>query len=314
MTQKHVSVLLNEAIALLNIQAEGVYVDCTLGRAGHSVEILKQLTTGHLYAIDQDEEAIKASYTTLKKVGENFTILEGNFVDIKAMLAVNNVKQVNGILYDLGVSSPQFDEGNRGFSYRFDAPLDMRMDVNNNQMTAQIVVNTFSEKQLADIFYQYGDEKFSYQIAKNIIKVRTKQAITTTNELVEVIKQALPQKVLKQKKHPAKKTFQALRVYVNNELEVLKKSLNQALDLLLPGGRVVVITFQSHEERIVKELFKSKTTNSEDKFLAKLPIDNLIKAKEFALVHKKPISPNQAELENNRRSHSAKLWAIQKVV
>ncbi|QEH62105.1 S-adenosyl-methyltransferase MraW [Spiroplasma chinense] len=313
MTQKHISVLLNESIGLLNIKSEGIYVDCTLGRAGHSVEILKKLDKGHLYAIDQDLEAIKESEKKLNEVSSNFTILEGNFADIKAMLAIQGVKKVDGILYDLGVSSPQFDEGSRGFSYRFDATLDMRMDVNNNTLTAKKIVNNYDEKQLANIFFKYGDEKFSFAIAKNIIKAREVKEIDSTFELVDIIKKSLPQKVLKQKKHPAKKVFQALRVYVNNELEVLKKSLIQSLELLQKDGHLVVITFQSHEEKIIKDLFKAKTTNEQDKFLSKLPIAGLETKKEFELVIKKPVLPSEEELEYNRRSHSAKLWAIKKV-
>lgn len=314
MTQKHISVLLNESLDLLNIKSDGIYVDCTLGRAGHSVEILKQISEGHLFAIDQDKDAICESLTRLQAVAPNFDILEGNFADIKVMLALHNITAVDGIIYDLGVSSPQFDEGHRGFSYRYEAPLDMRMDTKNNELTAKIVVNTFSEKQLADIFYRYGDEKLSFSIAKNILKYREQKEITTTFELVEIIKSSLPQKVLKQKKHPAKKTFQALRVYVNNELDVLKKSLNQALQLLKPGGRLVVITFQSQEEKIVKDLFKIMTTNSEDKFLSKLPTLDIKSRKKFELVIKKPVTASEEELSVNRRAHSAKLWAIQKVV
>ncbi|AHI53127.1 16S rRNA (cytosine(1402)-N(4))-methyltransferase RsmH [Spiroplasma culicicola] len=313
MAQEHISVLLNESIAMLDINKNGIYVDCTMGRAGHSVEILQKLENGHLYAIDQDVEAIEGSQKKLEQVSKNFTILEGNFVDIKALLALQNVKKVDGILYDLGVSSPQFDNGQRGFSYRYDAPLDMRMDNINNLLTAKTVVNTYDEKQLADIFWKYGEEKFSFLIAKNIVKFRVNQPINTTYELVDIIKASLPQKVLKQKKHPAKKVFQALRVYVNNELEVLKKSLIQSLELLNPNGRLVVITFQSLEEKIIKDLFKAKTQNDQDKFLRQLPFNNMEIEKEYQLLIKKPIVASEQELEQNRRAHSAKLWAIKRV-
>ncbi|WP_342258942.1 16S rRNA (cytosine(1402)-N(4))-methyltransferase RsmH [Spiroplasma endosymbiont of Dioctria linearis] len=312
MAHEHTSVLLNESIDLLNIKGNGIYVDCTLGRAGHSVEILKKIDNGHLYAIDQDQEAIAISRKKLEDISSNFTILEGNFANIKVLLSLNNIKRVDGILYDLGVSSPQFDKADRGFSYRFDSELDMRMDQKNNKITAKEVINTFNEKQLADIFYQYGDEKFSWEIAKKIIARRKIKSISTTFELVDIIKECLPQKVLKQKKHPAKKVFQALRIYVNNELEVLKRSLSNSLELLNIGGVIVVISFHSLEERIIKDIFKSKTTSKEDKFLNKLPI-LVEKKKNYELVVKRPVVAGEEELEKNRRSHSAKLWAIRKV-
>ncbi|WP_339030386.1 16S rRNA (cytosine(1402)-N(4))-methyltransferase RsmH [Spiroplasma endosymbiont of Cantharis nigra] len=312
MAHEHTSVLLNESIDLLNIKGNGIYVDCTLGRAGHSVEILKKIDNGHLYAIDQDQEAIAISRKKLEDISSNFTILEGNFANIKVLLSLNNIKKVDGILYDLGVSSPQFDKADRGFSYRFDSELDMRMDQKNNKINAKEVINTFNEKQLADIFYQYGDEKFSWEIAKKIIAKRQIKSISTTFELVDIIKECLPQKILKQKKHPAKKVFQALRIYVNNELEVLKRSLSNSLDLLNIGGVIVVISFHSLEEKIIKDIFKSKTTSKEDKFLSKLPI--LVEnKKDYELVVKRPVVAGEEELEKNRRAHSAKLWAIRKV-
>ncbi|ALD66685.1 16S rRNA (cytosine(1402)-N(4))-methyltransferase RsmH [Spiroplasma cantharicola] len=312
MAQEHTSVLLNESIDLLNIKNNGIYVDCTLGRAGHSAEILKRIDSGHLYAIDQDQEAIAISRKKLETISSNFTILEGNFANIKVLLSLNNIKKVDGILYDLGVSSPQFDKADRGFSYRFDSELDMRMDQKNNKITAKEIINTFNEKQLADIFYHYGDEKFSWEIAKKIIVKRQVKEISTTFELVDIIKDCLPQKVLKQKKHPAKKVFQALRIYVNNELEVLKRSLSNSLELLNTGGVIVVISFHSLEEKIIKDIFKSKTTSKEDKFLSKLPIF-IENKKDYELVVKRPVVAGQDELEQNRRAHSAKLWAIRKV-
>ncbi|QBQ07958.1 S-adenosyl-methyltransferase MraW [Spiroplasma gladiatoris] len=313
MSKEHISVLLNESIDLLHIKPNGIYVDCTLGRAGHSFEILKKLTTGHLYAIDQDLEAIKNSEEKLRAVSNNFTILEGNFAYLKALLALKKISKVDGILYDLGVSSPQFDIADRGFSYRYDSELDMRMDTNNNVLTAKTVINTYDLKQLTSIFRNYGEENFAFQIAKKIISFRENKPINTTFELVDIIKSALPQKILKQKKHPAKKVFQALRIHVNDELEVLKKSLNQALELLNENGVVVVISFHSLEERIIKDIFKAKTTDEKDKFLAKLPVQGLVTQKEFELLVKKPIKPSNEELNLNRRAHSAKLWAIKKV-
>ncbi|QGS52160.1 16S rRNA (cytosine(1402)-N(4))-methyltransferase RsmH [Spiroplasma tabanidicola] len=313
MTQEHISVLLNESIDLLDIKPNGVYVDCTLGRAGHSVEILKRLKAGHLYAVDQDLEAIQNSEMKLRAVSNNFTILEGNFVYLKALLALKNINLVDGILYDLGVSSPQFDVGSRGFSYRFDSDLDMRMDLKNNKLTAKDIVNKYDLKGLNHIFKLYGEEQLSYQIAKKIIETRVEKPINTTFELVEIIKSALPQKILKQKKHPAKKVFQALRICVNDELEVLKKSLIQALELLKKDGVLVIISFHSLEEKIIKDIFKTKTTDIKDKFLSKLPVEGLIKEKEFKLLTKKPILPSDDELKINRRAHSAKLWAIKKV-
>ncbi|AHB36593.1 16S rRNA (cytosine(1402)-N(4))-methyltransferase RsmH [Spiroplasma apis] len=311
--QKHTSVLLKESLELLNIKEDGIYVDCTLGRAGHSAEILKKIKKGHLFAIDQDIEAIKESESVLKEIANNFTIMQGNFENIKVLLALEGVEKVDGILFDLGVSSPQFDVGDRGFSYRFDAELDMRMDKINNQLTAKFVINNYSERELADVFFKYGEESFSFQIARNIIKYREKKPLETTFELVDVIKKSLPQKVLKKKKHPAKKVFQALRIFVNNELEVLKKSLSHSLELLNKNGRLVVITFHSLEEKIIKDIFKANTVHSSDKFIAKLPIQVDLKNKDFELVIKKPIVPSDVELENNRRSRSAKLWSIKKV-
>ncbi|WP_339020471.1 16S rRNA (cytosine(1402)-N(4))-methyltransferase RsmH [Spiroplasma endosymbiont of Atherix ibis] len=312
MAQEHTSVLLNESIEILNIKNNGIYVDCTLGRAGHSAEILKKIDQGHLYAIDQDEEAIAISRKKLEIISSNFTILEGNFADIKVLLSLKGVKKVDGILYDLGVSSPQFDKADRGFSYRFDSELDMRMDQKNTKITAKNVVNSYDEKQLAEIFFKYGNEKFSWNIAKKIVEKRQLKEIKTTFELVNIIKECLPQKILKQKKHPAKKVFQALRIYINNELEVLKRSLSNSLELLNPGGIIVVITFHSLEEKIIKDIFKTKTISKEDKFLSKLPV--FVEAKkDYELVIKKPILPQEKELEKNRRAHSSKLWAIRKV-
>ncbi|AHI54008.1 S-adenosyl-methyltransferase MraW [Spiroplasma sabaudiense Ar-1343] len=311
MQEHHVSVLLNEAIDFLNVKKSGIYVDATLGRAGHSKEILKCLTTGKLFAIDQDETAINYSQPILEKISENFKILKGNFRDLESLLAFQGVFEVDGILFDLGVSSPQFDNKDRGFSYRFDSELDMRMDQKSNQLTAKSIVNNWSLSDLIRIFRDFGEETYAVKIANRIIEARAIKEIQTTFELVEIIKSGLPQKVLKEKKHPAKKIFQALRICVNNELEVLKDALKSSLKLLKSGGTLVVITFQSLEEKIVKEIFKGVTIFEEDKILAKLPI-NVPSKSLFELVNKKPFKPRELELENNRRAHSAKLWAIKK--
>lgn len=305
---KHTPVLLKESIDYLNIKSNGIYVDCTLGRAGHSSEILKYLTNGKLFCIDQDLTAIEEGRSRLLKINNNFQILTGNFKDIAMMLALNNTFSVDGILYDLGVSSPQFDVPERGFSYRFDGPLDMRMDTFNNLLTAEIIINTYSQDQLENILWKYADEKFARSIVKNIIESRP---LKSTFELVDVIKKSLPSKILKLPKHPAKKTFQALRIAVNDEFETLKNSLEQSLELLNQHGRIVVITFHSLEEKIVKEVFKKETLDEQKYFLNNLPYE-VESTKEFKLVLSKPLKPNKKELEENRRSHSAKLWVIEK--
>ncbi|ATZ20058.1 16S rRNA (cytosine(1402)-N(4))-methyltransferase RsmH [Mesoplasma lactucae] len=306
---EHISVLLQESIDNLNINPDGIYVDCTLGRGGHSSEILKRLSDkGLLISIDRDDEAIEKSQKRLSEIKPNFKIIKGNFDNLKALLAIEGIFEVDGILYDLGVSSPQFDEDNRGFSYRFDGPLDMRMD-QSQDLTAEKVVNTYDEKELANIIYQYGDEKFSKQIAREIVKSRP---IKSTLQLVDVIKKALPQKVLKLPKHPAKKTFQALRVYVNGEMDALEKSLRQALDVIKPHGRICIITFQSQEEKIVSKIVKEATTSPQQQVLKNLPVEVDDDGTKFKLISKKPIKPSKDELEQNRRAHSSKLWVIEK--
>ncbi|PPE04492.1 16S rRNA (cytosine1402-N4)-methyltransferase [Entomoplasma ellychniae] len=305
---KHIPVLLKESIDYLNIKKDGVYVDCTLGRGGHSSEILKKLTSGMLYCIDQDVTAIEEGKNKLSKISSRFKILESNFKDIAMMLALNNVLKVDGILYDLGVSSPQFDIPERGFSYRFNGPLDMRMDIVNNPVTAETILNTYSQEDLEKILWNYADEKFARSIVKNIIQARP---ISTTFELVDIVKKSLPAKVLNSPKHPAKKTFQALRIAVNDEFESLKQSLQQSLVLLKQKGRIVVITFHSLEEKIIKEVFKKETLDEQKYFLNNLPFA-FESDKQFKLVITKPLKPSKTELEKNKRSHSAKLWVIEK--
>lgn len=306
---KHYSVLLKESIDLLNIKPDGIYVDCTLGGGGHSLEVLKRLTTGHLYAFDQDKYAIKKAEERLALYKDKLTIINSNFANIKSELFELGIDNVDGVLYDLGVSSFQFDIPDRGFSYRFDGPLDMRMN-QDDSLSCYDVVNTYSESELRKIFYEYGEEKFAPSIAKNIVKSRALKPIETTFELVDVIKKSLPASVLRKAGHPAKQTFQALRIEVNGELDVLKESLEASLSILKEHGRVVVITFQSLEDRIVKQLFKKYTTLDIPKGLPYVP--DYMKL-EYKLVNNKVILPSEEELSENNRSHSAKLRAIEKI-
>lgn len=305
----HYSVLLNESIEMLNIKPDGIYVDCTLGGGGHSLEILKKLTTGHLYAFDQDIYAISKAEARLEAHKDNLTIVNTNFSNIRSSLLEFGIEKVDGIIYDLGVSSFQFDIPERGFSYRFDGPLDMRMD-QNASLSAYDVINTYSENDLKRILYEYGEEKFAPNIARGIVKARSIKPIETTFELVEVIKKSLPASILRKSGHPAKQTFQALRIEVNGELDVLKNSLEDAVKLLNVGGRVVVITFQSLEDRIVKQLFKKYTTLDVPKGLPFIP--DYMKV-EYKLVNNKVILPSEKELDENNRSHSAKMRGIEKI-
>ena len=305
----HISVLLEEAIQGLNLKDDGIYVDCTLGYAGHSSEILKRVRRGCLFAFDQDSDAIKYSTEKLSKIGDNFTIIYSNFVNLKEELKKRNIEKVDGILFDLGVSSVQLDEGERGFSYHQDAKLDMRMD-KNNPLSAYEVVNNYSEMELANIFFKYGEEKYSRSIAKAIVKYRETKKIETTLELVEIIKSAMPMKA-KRDKHPARKVFQAIRIEVNHELDILEKSINDALDILNIGGRVAVITFHSLEDRIIKNIFKEKThIDDMVKGLPNIPEEYL---SNYKLVNNKAIEPTKEELNHNSRSRSAKLRVIERI-
>ena len=295
----HVSVLLEEAIQGLNLKEDGIYVDCTLGYAGHSSEILKRIRRGCLFAFDQDSDAIKYSTERLSKIGDNFTIIYSNFVNLKEELEKRNVTKVDGILFDLGVSSVQLDETERGFSYHNDAHLDMRMD-KNNPLSAYDVVNNYDEKALSDIFFKYGEEKYSRSIARNIVKYRETKKIESTLELVEIIKNSMPMKA-KRDKHPARKVFQAIRIEVNHELDILEKAMNDALSILNIGGRLAVITFHSLEDRIIKNIFKEKT-HIDEKYMSS-----------YRLVNNKAIIPSEEELELNNRSRSAKLRIIERI-
>ena len=305
----HISVLLKESIDSLNIKEDGVYVDCTLGYAGHSSQILKRIKNGHLFAFDQDQEAINASTKKLSEISNNFTIIKSNFVHLKEKLAELGIEKVDGILFDLGVSSPQLDEQERGFSYHQDAKLDMRMD-RESVFSAYDVVNTYSEKDLARIIFQYGEEKYANSIARNIIVARTKKPIETTFELVDIIKKSMPEKA-KRDKHPARKTFQAIRIEVNHELDILESSMKDAASILKVGGVLSVITFHSLEDRIVKNIFKELTTvDAMVKGLPSIPDEYL---KDFELVNNKAITPSEEELEENNRSRSSKLRVIKRI-
>ena len=305
---KHISVLLNESLDYLNINPNGIYVDCTLGGGGHSFEILKRLENGHLYCFDQDDYAISRAKEKLDTLHKNYTIIKSNFVNIKEELNNLGVEKVDGILYDLGVSSFQFDIPERGFSYNYDAPLDMRMD-QSKELTAEKIVNEYSFHDIQRYLLRYGEEKQAKYIARKIEQVRKEKEIKTTFELVDVIKSALPQKLLKKKGHPAKKTFQALRIAVNDELQVFENSLAQAFDLLNPEGRVVVITFHSLEDRIAKTMMKERCVLDIPKHI---PITPDVKP-DFELLHRKVILPTEEELQVNNRAHSAKLRAIKKL-
>lgn len=306
---KHVSVLLEESLKFLNIKEDGIYVDCTLGGGGHSLEILKRLNSnGHLYCFDQDDYAISRAIEKLDTVKNNYTIIKSNFVNIKEKLNNLGIERIDGVLYDLGVSSFQFDIPERGFSYNYDAHLDMRMN-QNQELTAEIIVNEYSFHEIQNLLYRYADEKNAKFIARRIEAVRKEKRIKTTFELVEVIKTALPYKVLSKKGHPAKKTFQALRIAVNDELRVFEDSFNDALDMLAPEGRGVVITFHSLEDRIAKTIMRERTTIDMPKNVPMMPT---VKP-EYELLHRKVILPSPEELEHNNRAHSAKLRAIKKI-
>ena len=306
---EHISVLLNETIDGLNVKSSGTYVDLTLGRAGHSKVILSKLDeNGFLIGVDQDIEAIEASDKVLKEISTRYKLIHSNFVNIKEVITSLGIDYVDGIMMDLGVSSPQFDNASRGFSYREDAPLDMRMDQSGG-ITAKDIVNTYSFRELCKVFRDYGDEKFTPSIANNIIKYRENKKIETTFELVDIIKKSKPMKELSKPGHPAKQVFQALRIEVNDELNVLKKALKDCLEILRPGGRLAVITFHSGEDKIVKSIFKEYSSVEGNRF--DIPLIN--QEAEYRLVNNKVIIPSDGELQTNRRSASAKLRIIERI-
>ena len=306
---KHKPVLLNECIDGLNINPNGIYVDGTLGGAGHSQEIVKRLTEkGLLIGIDRDTEALNAAKEKLKMYS-NVKYVYGNHDNIKEVLNDLEIEKVDGILLDLGVSSYQLDEKSRGFSYIGNAELDMRMD-QDQELTAKKVVNEYSEENLSKIIFEYGEERFARNIAKNICIYRKEKTIETTNQLVEIIEKSIP-KAKQNDGHPAKRTFQAIRIEVNDELNSLKIALNDSLKLLKKGGRIAVITFHSLEDKIVKEIFK-KASEGEN-WSRNMPINVEQKESEFKLITRKPILPSEKELKENNRSHSAKLRIIEKL-
>ena len=309
MKQLHYSVLLNECIEGLNIKENGKYVDATVGYAGHSKNILAKIKKGHLFAFDEDEAAVKYSKKVLSSIGDNFTVFRENFVNMPKVLKDSGIEKVDGILFDLGFSSPQIDDASRGFSFMLDAPLDMRMD-NQNNLTAQMIVNTYSKEELIKIFYEYGEEKLSKVIAEKIILERKSKKINTTLELVDIILSAVGANYF-YKNHPERKIFQALRIEVNNELKVLEEVLPQAIDMLSSGGRMCVITFHSLEDKIVKKIFKKYSEVDEIlKGVKDIPKEYQPKIK---IINKKPILPSEKELTENTRSHSAKLRIIERI-
>lgn len=303
----HVPVLLQETIANLEINPSGTYVDATLGRGGHSSKILSLLKDGFLYCFDQDEQAIEESRARLAKISSRYEIIHANFENLASELKKRNVDKISGAIFDLGVSSAQFDEGDRGFSYRYDAKLDMRMDRDKN-LTAYQVVNDYSLEELTRIFKEYGEEKYSYQIASNIVRERLKKKIETTFELVDIIKASLPFKVLEKKGHPAKQVFQAIRIEVNDELAVLERGLEAAINMLDHHGRLCVISFNSLEDRIVKNIFRKCTYQGEGS--RTLPSEP--RKTEFTLVTRKVINPSKEEIEANPRSKSAHLRVLER--
>lgn len=307
----HTTVLLKEAVNGLNIQPDGIYVDCTLGGAGHSELIVSQLSSkGKLIAFDQDDVAIENAKTKLAKYIDQVIFIKSNFVHLEEKLNEIGIEKVDGILYDLGVSSPQLDTPERGFSYHHDAPLDMRMD-QTSKLSAWHVVNEWPYEQLVKIFFRYSEEKFSKQVARKIEQARANKAVETTLELVELIKDAIPAPARRTGGHPAKRVFQAIRIAVNDELKVFETSLKQAVSLLNKNGRVSVITFHSLEDRICKSYFKEKSE------LPNLPKGLPIIPEEFKpvlrIVNRKPILPSDEELEENNRARSAKLRIAEKI-
>ena len=304
--------MLHETIDMLDVKPDGIYVDATLGGAGHSEYLLSKLSEkGHLYAFDQDQNAIDNAQKRLAPYIEKrmVTFIKDNFRHLKERLHDLGVTEIDGICYDLGVSSPQLDQRERGFSYKKDAPLDMRMNQEAG-LTAYEVVNHYDYHDLVRIFFKYGEDKFSKQIARKIEQAREQKPIETTTELAEIIKSAKPAKELKKKGHPAKQIFQAIRIEVNDELGAADESIQQAMEMLALGGRISVITFHSLEDRLTKQLFKEASTVEIPKGLPFIPDE--LKPK-MELVSRKPILPSKAELEANNRSHSAKLRVAKKI-
>lgn len=305
---RHSSVLLKETVEALCVRPEGIYVDGTLGGGGHAFEVCRQLTGGHFYGIDQDEAAVCAAKERLACFGDRVTILQNNYCNMRAALLAEGVEHVDGILLDLGVSSYQLDNQERGFSYRFDAALDMRMD-RRQALTARDIVNNYSESELFRIIRDYGEERFAKNIAKYIVKARADKPLETTFELNEIIKAAIPAR-MRRDGHPSKRTFQAIRIECNRELEVLERSLDDFIEMLNPGGRLCIITFHSLEDRIVKAAFRRNENPCTCP--PEFPVCVCGKVSKGSVVTKKPILPGEKETEENSRSKSAKLRVFQK--
>ena len=307
---RHYSVMLHETVEQLNVRPDGIYVDGTLGGGGHAFELCSRLTDGgHLYGFDQDAAAVEAAGERLSMYKDRVTVIRSNYCRMKEKLAALGVQGVDGILLDLGVSSWQLDQAERGFTYREDAPLDMRMD-QRQEKTARDIVNGYDEMELFRIIRDYGEDRFAKNIAKHIVQAREKRPIETTKELVEVIKAAIPMKIRMQKGHPAKQTFQAIRIELNRELEVLRDSLEDMIDLLRPGGRICIITFHSLEDRIVKNAFR----RNENPCICPrhFPVCVCGKVSKGHVVTRKPMMPTDEELEKNSRSKSAKLRVFER--
>lgn len=306
----HVSVLLEECIDALNIRPDGIYVDGTLGGAGHSTRIAQKLTTGRLIGIDRDRVALEAAGERLQPYGDRVTLVHANFCQMQQVLNERNIDGVDGILLDLGVSSPQLDDGARGFSYMADAPLDMRMN-RDDALTAHTIVNTWPQEELKRILYTYGEERYAPQIAAAICRRREENPIETTLQLVDVIRAAMPSAALREKQHPAKRSFQAIRIAVNDELGAVEQVMKQAVSLLNPGGRLAVITFHSLEDRVVKQAMAeaAKGCTCPPEF----PVCVCGKKPQVRLVNRKPIQSGETELQENPRARSAKLRVCEKI-
>lgn len=308
---KHISVLLGETIEGLNIKPDGIYVDGTMGGAGHGYEVCKRLGSGGRYiGIDRDEAAIAAGRKRLSEFGDKVSIVRGNYSSASEILKELNIEKVDGIMLDLGVSSHQLDAAERGFSYMADAPLDMRMD-KRQERTAYDIVNRCSEHELARIIREYGEDKFAQNIAKHIVAMRQKKPIETTGELNEAIRAAIPMKIQKTLGHPSKRTFQAIRIELNEELEELRTALESMIDLLKPGGRFCIITFHSLEDRMVKTMFKKE--ESPCTCPPEFPVCVCGKKPRVKIITKKPILPSETEQEENSRARSAKLRVLERI-
>ncbi len=309
-TFNHKSVLLEECLQGLNIKPDGIYVDGTLGGAGHSSRIAAQLTTGRLIGVDRDQVALQAAGERLAPFGERVTLVHSNFQEIAKILRDLDIPGVDGILLDLGVSSPQLDDGERGFSYMADAPLDMRMD-RSTGITAYDVVNGWSREELRRILYDYGEERYAPQIASAIERRRNQKPVETTLELVDIIRSAMPSQALREKQHPAKRSFQAIRIAVNDELGAVEKVMKDAIPCLNPGGRLAVITFHSLEDRIVKSAMQAKAKGCTCP--PEFPVCVCGKKPEVKIISRKPITSTEEELEENPRARSAKLRVCEKL-